>query len=146
MPSPNFSVLPVSRSDLSALANLVHTSKLSLTINRLLFKDWPNEAAQKGLYRQAVESAFEDPSVECLKVVDGESGDIVGHLALTRRRPGNTEKPPAKKDGDGNQKIPDGLDPVVFAAVSKAAVEVAKDMSGVDRFGTVYSDLRVGCR
>jgi hypothetical protein len=138
MPIPNHSILPVLSSDLPTLANFVHSSKLPLTINRLLFKDWPNEPAQKPLYTHAVQSGFKDPSVDCLKVVDDESRDIVGYLVLTRKRPANTERPTDKKIGDGKQNIPDGVDPDVYTTVLKAVTKIAKEMEGIDHFGRVF--------
>lgn len=100
MAIPNYSILPVSSSDLPTLATFVHSSKRSLTINRLLFKDWPNEVAQKPLYTHAIESAFKDPSTDSLKVVDDESGDTPGFLVLTRKRPTDTERPTDKENRD----------------------------------------------
>lgn len=75
MSVPNHSIVPVTAQDLPTMAKLLCDSKLQLTINRLLFKDWPNEAAQVPNYTRAVEGSFKDPSVESFKVVDdkGES-------------------------------------------------------------------------
>jgi hypothetical protein len=136
------SILPVSSSDIHTLGDFLYTSKLTLTINRLLFKDWPNETIQKPIYTGSVESAFKDPSVECLKVVDDDSGDIVGYLALTRRRPmAKTEHPPDAGNGGGKQNIPDGFNPDVLSAVSAAVTEMAKQVEGTDHFGRVFSRI-----
>ena len=67
--------------------DLVYHCKLCLTINRLLCQNWPNEAFQKSVYRSTVEGAHKDPNVECLKVVDDVSQEIVGYLALSRKGP-----------------------------------------------------------
>ncbi|OQV09219.1 hypothetical protein CLAIMM_13365 [Cladophialophora immunda] len=103
------SISPVSSSDLPFLSDLVHTCKLALPINRLLFKDWPNDAAQKPLYAAAVESAFKGESVDCLKSVDQQPGDILAYLALTRKRPhtGSTETQPPSGKGIGSEKQQD---------------------------------------
>ena len=138
MPISN-SILPVSSSDLPIIGDFLYSSKLSLTINRLLFKDWPNEATQRPLYAGAVESGFKDPSVECLKVVDDDSRDIVGYLGLKRKRPANKEQYTDAGNGGGKQNIPDGLNPDVLSAVSTAVTEIAKEMEGTDHFGRVFS-------
>jgi hypothetical protein len=103
------------------------------------FKDWPNEVAQKPLYTHAVESGFKDPSVDCLKVVDDESGDIVGYLVLTRKRPANTERPTDEENGDEKQNMPDGVGPDVYTTGLKAVTEITKAMEGTDHFGRVFS-------
>jgi len=77
MSTINYSILPLLESDLPTLAQFVQESKLGLTINRLLFKDWPNEAAQRENYSKAMESNFADPDAERFKVVDNESGLVV---------------------------------------------------------------------
>lgn len=115
MPHPNhpppssttkhrYSLQSVTATDLPSIADLVHKCKMALPINRLLFVDWPNDAAQKPLYKQAVESGFEDKNVENWKVVheyvdseDGSEGEgegegekgksIAGFFCLTRKRP-----------------------------------------------------------
>jgi hypothetical protein len=135
MSIPNHSILPVSASDLPTLANFVRLSKLPLTINRLLFKDWPNESAQIAVYTNSVESAFKDPSIDFLKVVDDISGEILGHLVLTRKRSDNTELSKREGEGEGNQQIPDGFEPEVYAAVVSAGTEVHKAVEGIDHFG-----------
>jgi GNAT superfamily N-acetyltransferase len=129
-----FSILPVDRSDLSVIADFVHSSKLSLTINRLLFKDWPNEAAQKAVYTKAVESAFDDPSVEGLKAL--MNGEIVGYVGLTRKRPAkNVTDRPLATDEDGMPPPPDHFNPEVLMMVSNAVTEINKEMEGIDHFG-----------
>lgn len=50
MSAPGYTLRPVQSSDIPVLGDLLYNSKLALTINRLLFKDWPNEAAQRRNY------------------------------------------------------------------------------------------------
>jgi hypothetical protein len=132
---PKHSILPISSSDLPTLAQFLHTSKLALTVNRLIFKHWPNDATQLPLYTQAVESGFSDPSMECFKVVDDESGDIVGYLALSRKK-AEKEKSASSEDG-AEPSVPDGLNPDVFRAVMNAVSRVTKEFEGMDRFGNL---------
>jgi hypothetical protein len=133
--STNHSIHPVLSTDLPTLAQFLQESKLGLTINRLLFKDWPNEAAQRAIYTNAVASGFKNPQVQSFKVVDDdddEAGLIIGHLVVSRKRPAGAEAPTG--DGDGKQTVPDGMEGEVFAAVGAAiaAIDTAK---GVDHLG-----------
>jgi len=140
-----FSILPVDRSDLSVIADFVHSSKLSLTINRLLFKDWPNEAAQKAVYTKAVESAFDDPSVEGLKAL--MNGEIVGYVGLTRKRPAkNVTDRPLATDEDGMPPPPDHFNPEVLMMVSNAVTEINKEMEGIDHFELTYIHVKPSYR
>ncbi len=75
----SINIVPVQSSNIPTLgAELLYPQKLALTINRLLFRDWPNETEQKSIYTGAVESALRDPSVECLKAVN-DDGDIADY-------------------------------------------------------------------
>jgi hypothetical protein len=139
MSVPNHSLFPVAGSDLPTLASFLLSCKQALTINRLLFQNWPNDAAQKPLYTAAVGGGHSDPSVDDFKIVDDESGDLVGYLALTRKRPSVKEPPAEKENGDGKQSIPEGLHPLVFAEVMKAVTEIAGEMEGVDHYGRVLT-------
>jgi GNAT superfamily N-acetyltransferase len=143
------SIHPVSSPDLPTLAQFLQESKLSLTINRLLFKDWPNETAQQAVYTHAVETGFQNPAVESFKVVDDEAGLIVGHLVLSRKRPAGTEAPSSEK-GKGSP-VPDGVDGEVFAAVEAAiaAIDTAKDVDHLGEFAPrnrLASDLAKPCK
>ena len=131
------SIHPVSPSDLPTLGDFLYSCKLTLTINKLLFKEWPNEATQKPIYTGAVERANKDPEVEDLKVVDEKSGEIVAYLALTRKRPAaKTEQPPAEDNGEGKkQDAPDFFNPDVLSLVGATSAEIAKEMEGIDHFG-----------
>jgi hypothetical protein len=141
-PTPIYSIEPVTSSDLPTLADMVHANKLQLVINRVLFKDWPNPAAQKPLYKGAVEGGFNDPSVEDMKMVDS-SGEIVGYCVLSRKGPAEKNE---KTDGKGNSQdkkenpsMPEGLNPEVAGAVGKAVTEINKEIEGIDRFGIASS-------
>ncbi|KIW83907.1 hypothetical protein Z517_03153 [Fonsecaea pedrosoi CBS 271.37] len=141
------SIHPISHSDLPFLSDLVHTCKLALPINRLLFKDWPNEGAQKPLYAAAVETAFQGEFVDCLKSIDEKSGDILGYLALTRKRSstGNTNNQPPSGKGIGSEKpqdIPEFFNSEVLEAVSGAVSEIARSAVGFDHFGTTSCGQR----
>jgi hypothetical protein len=48
----NITIEPVVKYDLPKLADMLYYCKLSLTINRLLVKNWPNEKLQRGRRRE----------------------------------------------------------------------------------------------
>ncbi|CBF83282.1 hypothetical protein AN3162.2 [Aspergillus nidulans FGSC A4] len=127
-PSPLYTFRQVERSDLDALEELLFTSKLSLTINRLLFKDWPNEAAQRRNYRAALENQdFESDDRERLGVIDNASGKLIGFIALCRRQPElHTQAASPSVDGPEKQmNIPDHFNPEVYNAVMNAVRELS---------------------
>ena len=136
-----YSILPVSSSDLPPLADLLHASKLRLTINRLLFRDWPNDAAQKAIYSRAIESGQDDPSVERLKVVDNDTGDIIGFLALTRHCPVKAEQLDDRGSGAEKPDGHEGLDQEVAAMVSETVKEITDEMNGIDHYSKVSLTL-----
>ncbi|RDW86897.1 GNAT family N-acetyltransferase [Aspergillus mulundensis] len=131
-PTANFTFRQVERSDVDTLEGLLFTSKLSLTINKLLFKNWPNEAVQRRNYRSALEGLdFDNSDRESLTVVDDELGKIIGHLALYRREPqtpvqddiecGQSQAASATEQAD----IPDFFNADVLNAVIEAVGELS---------------------
>ena len=135
MSVPTFSVVPVTKSDLPAIARLVHLCKLALPINRLLFENWPNDAVQKPLYTGAVKSSFDNEAVKCQKAVNDESGELVGYIATTRKRPRNTEAQDHEDKETEIPAVPDGVNAEVMAAVSAATSQTACSMIEVDHLG-----------
>ncbi|OGM42254.1 hypothetical protein ABOM_009044 [Aspergillus bombycis] len=124
MTAPGYTIRPVELSDIPALGDLLYTSKLALTINRLLFKSWPNEAAQRQNYLNAVEG-IEVDSPESRTVVDNVSGEVIGHLALNRRRPVEDSKQP--RGGIKRQDLPDFFTPEVVTAVLEAVAKINQE-------------------
>ncbi|KAK7413913.1 hypothetical protein QQX98_007180 [Neonectria punicea] len=111
-------VLPVTSSDLLTLAGFLYASKLSLTINRLIYKDWPAEAVQKRNYAKSIETSFNDSSDECLKAVDDVSGEILGFVVLTKKHPIDTEDLSSEKAREEKRVPIEDLDPELFHAAS----------------------------
>lgn len=132
-----FSIVPATPEDLPAIASLVHTSKQTLTINRVLFKDWPNEAAQRPIYAAAVEAGFRDPQTQTLKAVDDTTGEILGHLVFATRRAATESKGPIKDESGkaGDDGVPECFNPGVLRMVGEAVTELRKDWEGVDHCG-----------
>ncbi|KAJ4213027.1 hypothetical protein NW759_011288 [Fusarium solani] len=132
------SILPVAVSDLPMLAEFVHSSKLCLTINRLLYLDWPNDAAQKPQYRRAVESSFNDDMVQCLKAVDEESNELVGYLVLTPKTPIEARKDTEIGSDAEEQRVPKGMHAGVWSAVTNAAAEINRETDSLNHLGLTY--------
>lgn len=129
------SILPVVRTDLPTLTGFVHSSKLRLTINRLLYLDWPNDAAQKPQYRNTVESSFNNDAVHCLKAVDEESNELIGYLVLTPKTPfeegGDDEIGKDSKE----QSVPEGMHAGVLSAVISAMAEINQETDSLGHLG-----------
>lgn len=134
MSATQYSILPATAVDVPAIGAAVHTSKQSLTVNRLLFHDWPNEEAQKPIYLGAVQAGLEDPNFEQWKVVHLESGEIVGHVCLTRKQAMGTTKSdsmPTKPD-----EVPAGMNAKVFQIVIDTVQKLDVDLSSYDHIGS----------
>ncbi|KAE8371403.1 acyl-CoA N-acyltransferase [Aspergillus bertholletiae] len=135
MASPSYTIRPVELPDIPALGELLYTSKLALTINRLLFKDWPNEAAQRQNYLGALKG-IEVDSPESRTVVDNVSGKVIGHLALNRRRPVETPEQPR---GEATKRdLPDFFTPEVVTAVLEAVAEISQEVKTIDHYEITY--------
>ncbi|RSL58694.1 hypothetical protein CEP54_007634 [Fusarium duplospermum] len=132
------SILPVTKSDLPILTEFVHSSKLGLAINRLLYLDWPNDAAQKPVYRRAVESSFNDDTVQCLKAVDEESNELVGYLVLTPKTPTAARKDTEIGSDVEEQGVPEGMHAGVWSAVNNAATEINRQTESLDHLELTY--------
>ncbi|CAI7624250.1 unnamed protein product [Penicillium manginii] len=137
MAAPNYSILSVEEADLPLLAKFVHASKLRLSINRLLFEDWPNETIQMKMYTDAVTSGFKDPNTECFKAVDTDSNEIIGYFVLARKRPAQ-KLPEYELGANPDQETPEGLNPSLFAEVMTASAEIAKATENMDFFHLIY--------
>ena len=141
MSTSNYSLQPVTSQDLPTLIQFLHESKLALTINRLLWKDWPNDICQRPQYTNAIESSFKSELCDVFKAVDDASGAIVGHLVLTLRRPASSEAEKSIEEGDVKPKAPNGINEEVLAAVAKFSVEVEtlKDVEHLGEFVSLFS-------
>lgn len=134
MAAPKYSIASVSEPDLPFLANFIHAAKLSLSINRLIFKDWPNEALQKQVYSNAVQDGYSNPLMKCFKAVDVDSNEIVGYFVLARKRPVKKSLTDSGSEGV-QQAIPDGFNLGLFRELTNATIQIAKQTDAIDRFG-----------
>lgn len=135
-----YTVVPVSSEDLPTLSSFLYTAKQFLTINRVLWKNWPNEIAQRHLYSNTVESSLKNPSIETFKAVHIESNEMVGHVVVSRCQP-ITEEQKAARDGNGGIQAPHFQNADVFNAVIGAVKDLDKGVEGIDRFGPYFISL-----
>ncbi|KAF7587106.1 hypothetical protein BBP40_007712 [Aspergillus hancockii] len=142
MSPPSYTIRPVEHTDIPALAEILYMSKLALTINRLLFKDWPNATIQRQNYLAAIQGT-DSPGSESLSVVDNESGEVIGHLALTRRPANDTERP---EDGEEKSALPDFFNPEVVTAVLDAVAHLARGTKTADHYEVTYIVIKPGYR
>jgi hypothetical protein len=134
MASPEYSIVPVLEADLPFLANLTHAAKLSLSINRLIFENWPNEVLQKEMYSNAVLRGYSEPSLECFKAVDANSNEIIGYFVLARKQP--VEEDLIDNGNEASrQATPDGLNRGLYGELITATTKIAKRTEAIDRFG-----------
>ncbi|PKX98509.1 GNAT family N-acetyltransferase [Aspergillus novofumigatus IBT 16806] len=136
----NYAISPVESSDLLFLAKFIHSAKLSLSINRLLYQPWPNETIQKRQYTGAVEGAFADSSMECFKATDGESNAIIGYIVFARKAATKEDPMAPVKAGspDDGPNAPEGMNPGVLAEVTAANMDISKATEHIDRYELVY--------
>lgn len=140
----DYKIEPVVATDLPTLGQLIHSAKLGLSINRLIFLDWPNEKVQSSLYSQAVQSGHENPSTECFKAVDNITQEIIGYIVLARISPQESEDDSDKEKGAQTQITPEGVNPPLLAEVNGAVSEIVKSVRDQDRFGkSLYTSLPV---
>ncbi|OJJ96420.1 hypothetical protein ASPACDRAFT_63354 [Aspergillus aculeatus ATCC 16872] len=143
MTSVNPTISRIESSDLPFLAEFIHSAKLSLSINRLLYQPWPNETVQRKQYTGAVEGAFADASMECFKATtEGDLNAIIGYMVLAKKT-ATKQDPlapvPAKSvPPDNLPSAPEGMNPGVLAEVSAANVEVGRATENIDRYELIY--------
>ena len=141
MAAKGYTIQPAVLADSPTLIDLVVHDKLSLTMNQLIFKDWPNTDKQKSVYTGNVERAFRDPSSVPLKAVD-DTGNIVGYLLLSRRKPLSSLTSDDTKPEDRMENIkpeettvPDFMNLAPVKAVNEAVVKLNKPFAEIDRYG-----------
>ncbi|KAH8893671.1 hypothetical protein GQ53DRAFT_840042 [Thozetella sp. PMI_491] len=121
---PGHSILPITAADLPTHADNLRESKLNLSINRFLYKNWPNETAQSKQYSDAVKGALGNPDCESLKVIEDTTGEIVAQLFLTRMRPVEEKEPSSEDKASTSNSAPDYFVPEILAWVMEANAHI----------------------
>lgn len=135
-----YKIEPVTSNDLPFLSKFIHSAKLALSINCLIFLDWPNEPLQNKLYSRAVRSGYEDPSIDCFKAVDNNNNtqEIIGYIAMRKQsapKPEEAFKETSKEQEASGDSVPHGLNPPLFAEVNNAVSEIAECTKGLELLG-----------
>ena len=133
----NYTFRPVQSSDAAVLGGILYRSKRALTINRLLFNDWPNEAIQLQNYTSTIEGV-DDTMADSLSVVDNDSGDVIGLLALTRKKQAPAGESEKKAADASQEETPGFFNAEVLGAVMAAVDELAVETK-VDHYGRAFS-------
>jgi hypothetical protein len=138
----SFSIIPATLADLPVLARLLCDTKLTLKINRLLWKDWPNEILQLSKCRRAIEGSFGNPASKNLKLIDNDSGEIIGHLTLTPR---NLSAEKVQLSADQKPAAPEpGMNAEVALAVNNA-ITILSAKRNDEHLGTQTPPLKFSC-
>lgn len=145
MINPNYQISPVESADLPFLVKFIHSAKLSLSINRLLYQPWPSKDVQRNQYAKAVEGAFGDSSMESFKATDKESNEIIGYIVLEKQTGVQEQPTTAFEDAETSpeQKFPKEMNPGLLAEVSRANTKLKKATEHLDRVGKSLKDIHV---
>ncbi|KAL4969879.1 GNAT family N-acetyltransferase [Aspergillus stella-maris] len=136
----DYTIRPFENADIPATGELLYQSKFKLTINRLLFNNWPNAEIQRQNYMSTLEN-LDLKIMESLTVIDDKSGQVVGHLTVTRKR--LTSKKAQISEADGDEDAPthrttDFFNADVVEAVQEACMELDKPMADVDHLNLTF--------
>ncbi|KAL4782615.1 hypothetical protein BJX76DRAFT_332286 [Aspergillus varians] len=136
MPSNNYTIRPMEPSDIPETSELLYESKLALMVNRLLFKNWPNEEIQRKNYRSVFDNLEHSPG-DKLSVIANASGEVVGHFTVTRRQPAKKVEEPNPLGNEGQKKralpeVPEHFNAEVLSAVQNACMELERVMEDTD--------------
>ncbi|KAM0544661.1 hypothetical protein ACHAPJ_011722 [Fusarium lateritium] len=126
------SISAATPADLPVLGDFLYSSKLALSINRLLIKDWPNEENQRKNYSGSIESSLSDPTMECLKAVDDTSGSIVGFVVLGKSSA--QTKPPGDDERSPKRNAPDWMNSDLFNEVMEGAAYLDQQSEAFDHY------------
>lgn len=137
MAGPTHTISRVEGSDLPFLAKFIHSAKLSLSINRLLYQPWPNNPVQEKQYTAAVEGALADSSMECFKATDGDLNAIIGYIVLARKTATKGDSMAPTQSADNGHNVPEGMNPGLLAEVSAANISISQATENIDRYGKV---------
>lgn len=124
--------------DVPVMVNLLYHEKISLPINQLMWKQWPNEAPQKARIESAVRGSLSDPIHTVYKIIDDEVERVVGLLVLTRRQPPTLDVQGTQPTNEGAKPtLPPELRQDVTEAIMAAIGDIEKDSTHVECIGLI---------
>ncbi|KAI1326066.1 hypothetical protein F5Y16DRAFT_422315 [Xylariaceae sp. FL0255] len=150
MAVPNYSIGPVTEADHPTLITYLQASKLQLAINRFIFEDWPNESGQRENYTGMLALVlplhfffavwtFADegirpftgplnPDETSLKIVNDETGEIVGHIVYTKTKTTRlTAAEKTEKAREAAAAVPKHVVPAVYSVMIHAVMDLAPE-------------------
>ena len=101
--APSKTVTPLLAEDLEAAIEMTIECKNDLAISMLLVKDYPNPKGRRSTTEPAIKGSLEDPNSTCVKVVDDETGELLGYFVYKRSRSQEAkieEKPAVEESND----------------------------------------------
>ncbi|PYI25024.1 hypothetical protein BP00DRAFT_462175 [Aspergillus indologenus CBS 114.80] len=128
---------------LHVLAHVAISRIPGLAFNRLVFKNWPNEAAQKALHQATIERTLAQAgTVESLKAVDDATGEIIGSVTVSREGPASGQQQEQHSNAEGvhrgRTEDLDGIHPEVYAAAVGACLELDRSNETFEHFEITY--------
>lgn len=132
-------------SDVPAAVDLLYQHKISLAINRVMWKTWPDETVQKARIRSAFEESMRSSSTKCYKAIEDHTGDVLGILVLTHRQPPSADVSTNKETSHPDVNMPQtlaGLNLDILNAVTTALDIISEDVAGIDHQGLYCSLTR----
>lgn len=136
---PTYTIAHGTETDVSAMVDLVYHEKISLPINQLMWRNWPNEAPQKARIESAVRGSLSEPIHTVHKIVDDEVDRVVGLLVLTQGHASTPEERSKQSSNDGSKPtLPPELRQDVTETIMAAIGDIEKDSTHVERIGANY--------
>lgn len=138
--APSRTVTTVQAEDLNEIVDGIVASKHKLAISMVLVNNFPDTEGRRRSTESSVRDAFRNPDCTNLKVIDDQTGELLGYLTFERKRAQEVTQELIPVAGQRNGKLsPDPPLAAVNLDVLNVLVEGAKKISeytaGMDHFG-----------
>jgi hypothetical protein len=131
--SSSFTISLATPSDVTELGALLHSVKVALTINRLVWDPWPNTEKQLSIYTSSVKGGIETPGQDNWKAIDNETGKIVGYATGTISKKKEKEPRPIEAPAHGP------WNPEVFKEIMGLCSDLEMAHDGEDHYGVSHA-------
>lgn len=133
--APSKTAVAVQAADLEDIIDLVISSKNALTISMLLVKDYPNPSARRQTTEPAVKGSFNDPACTNLKVVDDQTGELLGSITFKRNTPLESKPESTTNEVDKPASKPEFFNADVLDMVMEGVGRILASVVGRDFIG-----------
>lgn len=138
--APSKTVTSLLAEDLEAAIDMTIECKNDLAISMFLVKDYPNPKGRRLTTEPAIKGSLEDPDSTCVKVVDDETGELLGCFVYKRSRPqeAKVEEKPAVEQSNDKSKPNPGLEIFnmdVLNMVMEGVGKISRHTAGLDCIG-----------